>query len=241
MYKKYIKKSFKKYARKPFKKYTRRPNTYKLTKLLKNISLKNAETKYKIQTVENAQLYHNAGTTSTGNYVLLSNLLQTNQGQTQNTRLGDEVVGRGLSIKLWLSAKNDRPNVLFRVILFTTPPDQASSAAPTSLFMGENGNKIIDNITTDRYNVIFNKVIKIKTGDFSLETGATLRESSMFFKKYINLKNRKIVYQVDNGAVPKYSNNCMSIAVIPYDAFGTLTTDNIASCACITKFYFKDP
>lgn len=214
-----------------------------LARVIKSVSLKNSETKYRKIQNENVQLYHNAGNGVVGTtyYMVVQNLLQTQQGLTQSDRIGDAVHGVYLKVKLWLSNKSDRPNVMYRVAIITMPADQTGSGNPTNLFRGDIGNKMLDYIDTDRYKVIAHKIIQPMAGDYSLESGATNREHSRMVTFSIPLKNRKVVYNTDNGLIPRDQRNCLGLMVIPYDAYGTLTTDNIASMSYVTKFYFKDP
>lgn len=237
--KKYVKRSVKKYnKKKSYKKYSKKVS-YNVAKAIKQISLKNAETKFSSQNIENYQLYHNGG--STGIYNITGNLLATSVGTTQQTRVGDSVIGRGLSIHLWLSNKLDRPNVMYRIFLFTALHIDYASTSPTLFFQSLHGNKMIDYINTDRYKIIYHKVIKPFSGDYSLESGATNKEHSTHLKIYLPLKNRLIKYYTDSGNVPSYQGNLIQLGVIAYDAYGSLLTDNIASMSFVTKFYFKDP
>lgn len=213
--------------------------TKSLVKAIKNIALSQAETKYTIFSQENQQLYHNGGTG--GNYIINGNMLSTTVGNTQITRLGDVVQARGISVKLWLSNKLDRPNVMYRIFVVTAPPDQTGTGTPSALFKADHGNKMIDSINTDKYKVIFHKMIRPFAGDYSLESGATNKEHSTYYKFYLNLKNRQVRYSADSGSIPQYQNNVLLLGLIAYDAYGTATTDNIASYSQLCKFYFKDP
>lgn len=210
-----------------------------LVRAIENISLKKAETKTYCRTVENNQLYHNGGAAS--QYVWVPNLLSIGQGNSETARDGDEIVAKGIRIALWLSNKSDRPNVMYRIIVVRCPPDQATATSPANLFRGEVGNKMIDRINTDKYSIVYHKYIQPFNGDYSLESGASFKEHSYMFKSYVNCKNAKVKYSSDNGQVPKYQRDCYSLVVIAYDAYGTLTTDNIASFTYSTTMYFKDP
>lgn len=201
--------------------------------------LRQTETKNRTIATENVQLYHNGGIG--GNYVVQSNLLQTPVGTSQVTRVGDEVFGVGLRVRLWLSNKSDRPNVMYRVMIVSVPVEYASVTSPSNLFKNDVGNKMLDPVDTDRYTVIYHRVFNPAAGDFSLETGATNKEHSRLVSVYIPLKNRRIKYNTDGGSTPSYQRNCLSLVVIPYDAWGSAIGDNIASMAYHTKFYFKDP
>lgn len=211
----------------------------KLVRMIRNVSIRNAETKYAVAAATNSQLYHNGGENPT--YVNVTNMLATSQGTSQTTRVGDCVFGRFLSIKLWLSNKLDRPNVMYRIMVVSMPADQYAAGAPTGYFRGESANKIIDSLNTDRYKIVASKLIQPFGGDYSLESGATNREHSRYIKMAIPLKNRQIYYTTDGGNLPVAQRNILSLSIIAFDAHGSLLTDNIASFSYIAKFYFKDP
>lgn len=236
--KKYSKKSPVRRIKKYVKKYSKRVSN-NVARAIKSISLKNAETKFYSNSVENVNLYHNGGTAPIYNTV--GNLLNCPVGTTQLSRVGDSVIGRGLSVNLWLSNKLDRPNVMYRIYLFTAAHTDYSLSSPTGFFQGLHGNKMIDYMNTDRYKIIYHKIIRPFSGDYSLESGATNKEHSTQLKIYIPLKNRLIKYQTDGGAIPSYQGNLINMGIIAYDAYGTLLTDAIASYSYVTKFYFKDP
>jgi len=218
----------------------RRPkmNSKIMIKLARNAVLKTCETKYVTLAAENINLYHNGGATAA--YVIAGNLLGTTQTNTQNGRLGDEVWPRGLAIKLWLSNKDTRPNVMYRVMVVATPPDQVASTSPANLFQAVLGNKMLDYVNTDKYQIKYEKLVQPFSGDYSLESGSTLKEHSKAMKIWIPFKG-KLTYALDAGSIPKYQRHCLSLCVIPYDAYGSIATDNIASVAYTARFYFKDP
>lgn len=214
-----------------------RMNSKSMLAMARSAVLKSCETKYVSSGSENVQLYHNGG--GAFSWVSLSNLLATTQGNTQITRVGDEVYPVGLSMRLWLSNKSDRPNVSYRVYIVAVPPDQTSTS-PTGFFKGVSGNKMVDYIDTDRYNVLYHKILGPLSGDYSLESAATNKEHSRLLKIWLPIKG-KVVYNIDGGNLPKYQKHILSFGVIAYDAFGSIVTDNIASYAVAYRFYFKDP
>jgi len=241
------KRSSKGYARR------KRPRTgrskKKLVKLIKSVSLRNTETKENVvHAFENTNLGHNGG--AIVNYNQMSNLLSTSQGTAQNNRVGDEIFAKGIKIKLWLSNKKDRPNVIYRIFVCSAPKDTYNQAAPTGLFKGDIGNKLLDMFDTDRYKVVYHKIIKVGSDQTAVTADGTVgggtssiagKECSRLHSFYIPLRNRRIKYESDGGSVPMGSNNLLFCGVIAYDAFGTLTTDNIASFAGYATLYFKDP
>lgn len=201
-----------------------------IARAIRSIALKNCETKHRFLTAENVQLYHNVA-------YLNTNLLSCSQSNTQTSRVGDEVIGQYLNLKVWLSNKADRPNVMYRIIVYS------SNLQDTSLYWasGSSGNYMLATVDTDKIKIIKQKIIKPLSGDYSLESGATGREHSNLVSFNIRLKNRKIKYQADSGSVPKWQGNYIHFAVIAYDAYGTVSTDNIASFGWQSCFYFKDP
>lgn len=210
-----------------------------LVKLIKNVSLKQCETKYTTGSGQNQQLYHNGGTSP--QYLRIGNLLATDQGSNQEQRIGDSVRAKGVAVYLWLSNKLDRPNVMYRIIIFSGPRDQVNVLSPNNFFEGHTTHKMLDMVNTDKYKIIRSKIIQPFAGDYSLESGATNKEHSRLVKFYIPLKNRLVKYGNDNEVVPTNNRDCLSVAIIAYDAFATAETDNIASYSHLTKFYYKDP
>lgn len=217
------------------KRYIPRRNRRYLRSLLRY-----SETKYNSITT-NWELFHNAGTA--GASCLDFNLLQTGQGQTQFTRIGDKVWAKGLKIKLWFSNKKDRSTVMYRVAVVALPTDQVNSN-PANLFNTSSGNRILDMINTDKYKVLYHKVFNINTtSKWTIDVDPLLnreREVSRYMPIYIPL-NRMVTYSADNGNQPKYQKDILALMVIAYDSTGTLATDNIASYRAVYRFYFKDP
>lgn len=207
--------------------FRRRTN---MARAIRSIALKNCEAKHTFIQNENIQLYHNVPQYNT-------NMLATQQGQTQLTRVGDEVVGQYLKLKFWLSNKSDRPGVTYRIILYSSPQNDFAMYFSS----GSSGNRIISTVDTDRVKIIKQRFVKAMSGDYSIETSSTQREHSTLVSMSVNLKNRKIKYQTDSGTTPKWQGNYVNFCVIAYDSYGSLATDNIASYAWQSEFVFKDP
>jgi len=224
----------KKKATKP---YSKKPVPF--TAKVRNVINAMAETKFKSLGVENFQLFHNVG--GAGGPVVYGNLLRTDSGSLQTQRVGDTVWGKYLQMRLWLSNKSDRTNIMYRILVISTPPDQVNTTNPVSLWKGFVGNRMLDYVNTDIYNVVYEHMLDVEAGDTSQEPDAALREISTFHKFTIPL-DRKIQYQTDASGtvIPSLQSNCLSLVVIPYDAFGTLVTDNVASYAAGGIFCYKD-
>lgn len=184
---------------------------------------------------ENQQLFHNKP-------FYIQNLLACTKGvndpnnlSTNDGRIGDEIYLRNLRVKFWLSNKLDRPNCMYRIILFWYNSDQALT--DQDVFFTQT-NKMLDRPNNENISVLEDRYV------FSREmylNGTEKFEHSMLCTINKNWKNKKIVYHEtpQNIVVPK--GKTLGIAVAVYDAYGTLQTDNIASMAFNAQFQFQDP
>lgn len=243
---KYVGKSYKRKAirrrvRKLYKKAVPR-KMGSLLKAVRNVVLAKCETKNTHQIVENTDLYHNLETITT-------NLMYTRQGIADNNtgtssysmRIGDEVVARGLQFKMWFATKEDRPNVMFKIVFFKY---YTQSTPPTSVFKSQgSSNRMIRDLDTEKLKIIKVKQFNLNIGYSAIAgtsgSAVARKEAHKYVKCYIPLYNAKIKYISDDSGTPR--NYDYGFAVIPYDSYGTLTTDIIASFAYNVKFYFKDP
>ena len=225
------------------RKYLRRKKRKSLPKLIKSIALNQCETKKGSQYQENIQLFHNST-----NYI--TNILKTGQGThdpegllaTSAQRIGDEVIARGIKIKLWLSCKEDRPNVMYHVYVFKYAMSYTVLGINDAVFWrGMSGgggmvNRMVDNPNPDR--IITIKKLIARTPSVNYTTHPA-KEKSNYLECYVPLKDKRIQYNEDGGGMPRFVN--YGIAIVPYEQYSTHTTDNIASYALSTTFYFKDP
>lgn len=222
----------------PFKSYM---NTKKLIKLIDKVSLKKAETKETHRIEENNTVNHN------GESLKLS-LLYTQQGMGDNDvgtsnydcRIGNEIVAKGLSIKMWFANKLDRPNVMYKVVIFRYRVNEI----PTTIYKAQGtSNIMLRDVDTDKITILAVKHFNLNQGAAERIVTATDSfagcEGHIYKKFWINLKNRKIQYDSNNSGLPKYYN--IGLSVVAYDSWGTLTTDTICSYAFNSKLYFKDP
>lgn len=207
-----------------------------LGSMIKRVMLKQCETKHRTVTYENQSLFHN---TPKDWSVGQNPLRALAQGDGENQRTGDEIIGQRINYKLWLSNKSDRPNVLYRIVVYRCPKDEESTDH-VAIYEGTTGNKMTDYINTEKYTPVFQKFVKI-TNDASLEEGATLKEVSKLVSFSINLRDQKIKYENGGTNIPKYQRDSLRVSITAYDAYGTLVGDNIASYAISARVYYKDP
>lgn len=146
-------------------------------------------------------------------------------------RIGDRIRLKNVNVRFWLSNKLDRPNVMYKGVLFWYPQGIVPGDAEVY--------KTQTNKMLDRYN---NKVIKVidtfivkSTNNYAVD--ANNHEHSYLATLNKSYKNKKISFD-DNGPLVKGWE--MGFALVAYDAFGTLQTDNIASFAYATQLTFQD-
>jgi len=215
---------------------------------VKKAIMKTAETKRYLHGDENLQLYHNTGVTG-GTFVrpvLFNPWRFITQGTTENNRIGDEIYPRGMSMRLWMANKLDRPNILYRVIVCILPRMyNASVVSSGSIDIGSAMNTGVNGCyltlpvdTTKGIKVLYDKVFRNEIGFSWNNTNNSGKECHLFKKFWIKRKRaNKIKYARATGEV---ENKFLAVYVIPYDSYGTLTTDNIASCGFVSTLYFKD-
>ncbi len=194
------------------------------------------EDKALVNVVENVQLYHNKplyqgkflGTIQPG----YQDGEQSTGGAGQKAiRVGSELSLKNINIRFWLSNKLDRPNVMYKGILFwhrtgITPTDAIVFQTQT--------NKMLDRLNTNDIQVIDQFIVK-STNNYAVD--ANNHEHSYLATLNKSYKNKKIKYD-ELTLLPKMKE--LGFALVCYDAYGTLQTDNIASCAYNVKVTFQD-
>lgn len=202
-----------------------------------------------VYTVENNQLFHNIPKYTSK---LLQQITKGVNDGDQGTgatglntcRIGERIALKNINIRLWLSNKYDRPNVMYKGILFWYSVDDPP--ANTTVFMTQS-NKMLDRYNTRNITVvdtfILNSATKgganyANTPVFTIIPGSVQgREASRLITLNKSYKGKKILYDSLSGK-PKMKD--LAFAVFCYDAFGTLQTDNIASFAWQSLITFQD-
>lgn len=211
---------------------------------VKKVIAKCQETKYLDYGEENIQLLHDkgAGGGSLGAYsaVFYDPWSTIAQGTARNQRVGDQIQPRGMSIRLWLANKLDRPNVLYRIIVCSVKRvigGNIVSATNLNPFDSVVNNCLLCPVNMEFISrVYYDKIFNIQVG-YS-HGGATDREAHKCIK--IWLKRRKGGRSIKFASDNKILNNGLLLYVLPYDSWGTLLTDTIGSMAYTYRMYWKD-
>jgi len=216
------------------------------------VLMKKSETKFYDIADENVQLYHNNCTNSilfsqiAGISILYNPWADIAKGYNRNERIGDRITPRGMSLKLWIANKQDRPNVMYRLLIVRMPKTIGGIATTNgntypfqTANLGANGNHILLPLDQDKgMKALYDRTFNVQTGDSWATNGSTLKEAHTLKKLWIKRKKSgPIVY---DGAGQFIVNNPILVYLIPYDSYGTLTTDNIASCSFYCRLYYKD-
>lgn len=223
----YKRKFTKRPRRKSYKKRTyKRARTSFATRVRRVIS-RTAESKVFDRVLAKTELYHN-----TPSLILLNG---TNafppQGHTGNTRIGDEIYAKGFKVRFLFGQKGDRPNVSFRIIVGYV--NKSYSYAYANWFRPITGNGLLDPVNPDVIRIV--KSYTMRPNQAGL-TATGDDEFTFAHQMYIPL-NKKVRFP--SGTQDADSKN-LYIFIIPYDAYGTLNTDNIAYYQAASTIHYKD-
>jgi hypothetical protein len=179
------------------------------------------------------QLYHNtpASLVNVGNY-----LDQISVGTLPYQRLGAQITLRRVTLRALFNSKDVRPNVTYRVVLVAAPTNSSTDTFAEWFAT----NSVITPLCAPVYpgicKVYCDKVIA--PSQFSvtpLTSGGTPKERTVLFSHSISM-HESVRYSSDSLATTRLVG-----IVIAYDAYGTLTIDNIASIAnAAVGMYFTD-
>ena len=194
------------------------------------------EDKSQVTSAENNQLFHNKPF-----YVpkILQALTKGVNDGSQGTggagkltvRIGDQISLRNINIRFWLSNKLDRPNVMYKGVLFWL---RAGIPPTDAIVFQTQANKMLDRYN-DKDIKIVDKFIVKSTNNYAVD--ANNHEHSYLATLNKSYKNKKITFDGLTGLLKGWD---LCFAVVCYDAYGTLQSDNIASLAFNSKVTFQD-
>ena len=190
--------------------------------------------------LENQQLYHNVPLNIDSNIFYTTQGLTDPQAASGSNRIGDSVYFKSLTHKLWLANKLDRPNLMYRVTIVyrkTTAGTVPTSAPYVSVT--NNGNIMLSDLNMENGQVaavLYDKVFTYNDGH-DISSGGSTKESHHLVQIFRRL-NTKCTYYGDNATVPKAFTP--QLWVTAYDSYGTLISDNVASCGFQRHCRFTD-
>lgn len=249
--------SYSKKKRSPKRFYRRRRQSGGLARMIKNIALKQSEPKMATQLFSSLSdpghqtLLHNVT-----HYQL--NLLKTTQAvtanpgtQVQSNRIGNEIVAKGLKIRMQLINNVTESNVTYKYYVFRYNSDK-SSMTDADFWSGTDGtganqNRMIDFVDTREVTILKSGMIQTagKTANMNQNTwnGTTNQNFGRMHSSYrdiwIPLKDRKVIYDGNNSPVPKFTD--IGLAVVAYDVNNSSQTEVLGYLDFTSRLYFRDP
>lgn len=217
----------------------------RIASVCKAVMLKATETKRSSQyTKDPAELFHNKA-------YYAGNLLATKQGVTDpagadiaaQNRIGDEVLGRGISLRFFLENQKDHPNVIYKIYVFRYNTLQISAGLDDTYFWqgfdgsGANMNRTLDKPQTDRLKILKTMTINPYLGSMGGQGFDSVK--TKMFQCWIPLNDRKIQYNADGSNFTRFTD--IGFAVLAYDAVNTTEVTILSLLQWQSTFYYKDP
>lgn len=226
---------------------------------VKKVLMKTAETKYFDIAFEDRQLYHNLGSEPEPPLIVIpvnvtsspdwfnpwKRIPNTGGTATQRMgRIGDKITPRGMSLKIYLANKSDRPLTMYRLIVAILPKE-VNGVVTTNVFdpfqvsnSGLNGNNMIPHADQDvGVRFLYDRIHTLSNGwDYGTSGGS--KERTKMIKLWIKRKRSSpIVFSTTSTSIV---NKPLAVYCIPYEQKSTLTTDRVGSWAGQMRMYYKD-
>lgn len=256
--------AYRKRTRSSYKKRTTRRGKFSrragarssLKSKITQVLMKKAETKYFDIGVQNVELYHNCGqfitlfpgyTTSVVDW--FNPWSKIVKGDARFNRIGDKITPRGMSLKIFLANKDNRPNTQYRVIVCTLPKVTGGTitTARHEPFQIANSGAAPDNnllLPADNdqgVKFLYDKIHAMgptHPGSFTNVSDWIRKERTKVIKLWIKRKRSSDI--IFNTTSTDIVNKPLAIYIIPYEQYSTLETDNIASFTGVMRMYYKD-
>lgn len=225
------------YAKKPYKKtrrvYKKKANsTSRIASICKSVIMKKAEAKRRNIDMGKTELYHNSFHLE----ALNSNTQLPGEGTGDDDRIGNEIYSSGYLIRALIGQKFDRPNVTFKYYVIKV--NRGFTYSYSLWFQALMNNVLLDTPHRQNVKVLKSGTIKPNVGA-SLAVAGVTREFTFPFKLWLPYK--KHLKLARDGPVNYVANDGdIYFMIAPFDAYGTLITDNIAYIDITTTFYYKD-
>lgn len=226
---------YRKYRRNAAKaksKYVKRGVSYNtIRQIAQKVINKNTETKIMDHNVGKVEYNHNT-----------PQLLELNsasalpsRGTGVADRVGDSIRKIGTRHSMLIGGKNDRYNVTYRLTYITYPRDASYSYG--TFFINKTGNALLDRLNTDLVKII--KTVYIKPQKSTILSAMSGNYGEYTVAKKVWLPSKSVIKFPDGGS-SEASNRKFGVLITAYDAYGTLTSDNIAYIQHLVTNYFKD-
>ena len=224
----------------------------KMSKLIKDIQLKEQETNYKSIEANVGALAHD----SIHEVPIWSSTTSVfpAQGTNDGARIGDRIYAKAIRYRAVLDVPFDRKNVKVKAYYLPYNSDQGTPTTYNQLFHQVIGNSRVDPLQFKRWKGIkYLGTFKPRDNDANFMTQTTVHNlsdppanevsantASIYINKKISL-NRKVWFNNDASLQPSNLKENGSILLLPYATINTTTGDNvILSGEGAFTIYYKD-
>lgn len=219
------------------------------------------ETKEACRRVTNVQLAHNNVTVLNNSLGAVFNPFEINTGGGEDPmvansgqRIGDKIQIKGMLFKFFVEGALSRSKVYFRFMLIKMA--KGDTLNRTTLFKGASGNKMIDQINTERFTIVSQKIINVSPPNTAPTGVQTLPPTGITTGSVIGITGNKILSMYVPGkkfgrdGVVTYENLSNTqikfydyrLCCVAYDWYGTPQDVNDVGFINdgFVKVYFKD-
>jgi len=202
-------------------------------KRVKRVVMKVSETKRAPISWNKVELFHNVFSTTQNLHINSAAVMPTGGGLQQGNRIGDQIDTIGWKVRCLLGQKGDRPNVNWRLMVYSIP--KGGSIAYGDVFKNITANVLLDEPNTDYTQVIYQRNLRP-----SPDLSGTGGDEYTFCHKFFVPHKKKYKFGPGENVIT-HNQRDVYFAIICYDAFGSVITDNIAYMQVFTELQYKDP
>lgn len=181
-------------------------------------------------------LYHNTWYLFETDPLTLLQGVQDSENLNPPNRIGDTVFTKGVKYNCTFYNFNDRPNLIYRILILLVKPDTPSIINPClHPQVVSNINMPVDFENSRIKRILYDKVFTFNN-NITVPGSTTLRDTKWHWEHYIKL-NKVTQYEDGNNSARNYTINCW---VIAYDTINSLTSDNVARFTYCRRHYYDD-
>lgn len=211
------------------------------------------ETKEAAEVVNGIQIPHNQTVQFFNMFRNINQGTGDPMGAGTASRVGDEINIKGVALKIFLESAANRPKVYYRVMVLKCAKGDTPDRG--TLFKDITGNKMIDQLNTERYTVIAQRVVNVTPSNpassgvrapangepvtQATNGGVASRIVSMWIPGSKFCRNGVLRYE-NGGIQPKFYD--YRVVILAYDWISTPQDTNVVGLvnAAYYKTYFKD-
>lgn len=188
----------------------------------KVIEAKHAD--YMYEPVPLAGFFHNTWRLMEQDPFTLLQGVQGSENLNPPNRVGDSIFCKYIDYKLILYNFNDRPNLLYRILILKIKPDTPTVSNPT--LHPQSVSQIVSPVDYENsqiISVVYDRVINTER-NISITSGPTIRDTKTYWSHRLKV-NQKIKYEDGANAARNFT---YAFWVCAYDTVNSLSTDNVA-------------